>query len=309
MARVASALLVASALSACGMQSDADSAAVSVGPDGYRLGGQTGSLVPRCGLAPLSASGQAVPVGDALAVLYASDCPEAVTDGRVVLTGPDDRVVGLSLERLGDSGAYLVRADQSLKAGAYELMLPGATSTLAVGAEASPLPGLLGALRALPEAEDCPEDLRFELTLDSGALAYAPLLRLMLRIDAGEEQLFIDFGALELDAGRSVLELPRCGASSCLASGPHALRLRADIAGEAFGSEPLALNFDVSCADSALTTAASRGSFDDASASTSEAGCALASRSQPSSGFCAALFVSVGLVLSALRRRRFRARL
>ena len=64
----------------CASADNGDSGASSIVPTGYKLGGQTGSLVPDCGLAPLSAEGRSVPAGEALAVLYAGACPEPPSD-------------------------------------------------------------------------------------------------------------------------------------------------------------------------------------------------------------------------------------
>ena len=67
-------------------------------PREYIFAGQTGSLVPSGGVAPLSQEQLAVPMGDALAVLYTSGCPE-LSAARLSVVGPGAR--GVPGERPG----------------------------------------------------------------------------------------------------------------------------------------------------------------------------------------------------------------
>ena len=234
-------LLGAGALLGCG----GDDSTV---PGEYWLGGQTGSLIPDCGVAPLSKAGLAVPSGDVLAVLYTRGCPEDGTP-EVAVTGPDSRPIGVTLEPL-DLGVYLVRADQSLSTGEHQVELPdSSSSTIAVGESASPLPTQLGRLSPIEEGLDC-EQSRFEWELTPETLAHAPLMRLWLRADGGSEQLWVDYGALQIEMAadsRAILLLPRCGPVSCLDPGVHALELRVELAGESIQPEPLRTSFEVQC--------------------------------------------------------------
>jgi hypothetical protein len=219
-------------------------------PKEWILNGQTGSLVPNCGVAPLSEAGLAVPSGDALAVLYTVGCPEDGTP-EVAVTGPDALPVGVTLEPLEGTGVYLVRADQSLSSGAHQLELPdSSSSTIAVGESASPLPTQLGRLRPIEGSLEC-EPVRFEWALPPEALAHAPLMRLWLRVDGGPEQLWVDYGALEIEMAaddRAILILPPCVLEAgCLYPGVHALELRVELAGESLQPEPLRTSFEVDC--------------------------------------------------------------
>jgi hypothetical protein len=236
---------------ACG-SSDANNDAALEPGDNYQLGGQTGSLVPGCGLAPLSAAGSSVPAGDALAILYAGDCPEQAVAEQLALVGQGAGGVTLELVPLGGTSVFLLRADQSLAGGEYQLALgAGSTSALRVGDEALAVPLSLGPLQLLPPDAACVDQLQFELTLDEAALAYAPLSRFDVSIDGRPEQLWVDYGALPIsssaEGNRGLLELPRCGRTGCLAGGPHRLELRARVAGEALQPKPLELTFDVQC--------------------------------------------------------------
>jgi hypothetical protein len=260
------------------------------------LGGQTGSLVPDCGVAPLSARGLAVPSGDAVAVLYGSGCPEAIAAARVGLTGPDARPVGLTLERLDDE-AYLVRAAGSLAGGAYAFGVAGQPErSLAIDDSASELPARLGEL-TLANGDDCGE-LDFELELSAEAAAHVPLMRWFVRIDGGREQVWIEYGALEVTENdgvqRGSLRLPRCGLSGCLEEGPHELTLRAEVAGAETAPEPLVLDFDVACPTPAR---ASEPAPED------EEGCSIR-RASASARDLSLLILGVGAAVAGAARRR-----
>lgn len=227
------------------LQDDGDSIDIGVQPE-YELGGQTGSLLPRCGVAPLSAQGQSVPVGRVLGVFYGEDCRD-VAAGRVELFGAG--VEGLALDLVPLEGdAYLLQAPESVPAGDYQLQLDTqGSSALRVADGERMIPAVFGALSSVSAAE-CPELLRFNLELDEAALALAPLARFEVRIDGGAEQLWVDYGALRIErdetGARGVLELPRCGVQGCLSAGPHFLELRVRIAGESREPEPIEHYFE-----------------------------------------------------------------
>jgi hypothetical protein len=259
----------------------------------YLLGGQTGSLIPTCGVAPLSASGYAVPRGDAVAVLYGSGCPEALAASRVALTGPDARPVAILLESLED-GVYLVRAAESLEGGEYGLAVSGESQgTLAVDDEAAGLPLQIGSITVTPGVRDCLADVRFEVELSAEALAHAPLLRWLVRVDGSDWQVWADYGALELtstpEGGRGELALPRCGPAGCLPEGSHGLDIRAEVAGESLPSEATSVAFDIECAASSPT----------------EDGCSAAAPARSRGTGFAALFAALTVAAGmALRRGR-----
>jgi len=219
--------------------------------DDYKFGGQTGSLVPGCGVAPLSESGQALPSSDALAVIYTSDCPAAAAQELVSVSAPDSSIVNVELEPLGDAGVYLVRPGVMLGAGDYRIEVgDSAVSTLSVALEDSSLPARLGTLEAVETGDACTEHFELELTLDPAALAYVPLLRLYARVDGGSEQLLVDYGALEVREGSNLglVRVPRCG-GSCLGRGEHVLDVRGAIAGEELDIPVVAATFVNDCDD------------------------------------------------------------
>lgn len=218
--------------------------------DDYEFGGQTGSLVPGCGVAPLSESGQALPASDALAVVYTSECPALAVQDLISVSAPDASSVNVELEPLGDTGVYLIRAGAMLDAGDYQIEVgDSAVSRLLLTPEVSPLPTRLGTLQAI-ETSACAEFFELELTLDAATLAYLPLLRLYARVDGGFEQLLVDYGALEVREGSSVglLRVPRCG-GVCLPGGEHLLEVRGVIAGEEVDIPVVAGTFVNDCED------------------------------------------------------------
>jgi hypothetical protein len=266
-----------------------------VSPADYMLGGQTGSLIPTCGVAPLSASGYAVPRGDAVAVLYGSGCPEALAASRVALTGPDARPVAILLESL-DDGVYLVRAAESLEGGEYGLVVSGQSQgTLAVDDEGSALPLQIGALTVTPSVRDCLGDVVFEVELSAEALAHAPLLRWFVSVDGGDWQVWADYGALELtstpEGSRGELALPRCGPAGCLPEGSHGLELRAELAGESLPSAATRVAFDIQCAAS----------------TPADDGCSAAAPARSSGAGFAALLATLTVAVGAALRRARRA--
>jgi hypothetical protein len=286
---------------------DADSSAQLFpsegGPGDYMLGGQTGSLIPDCGVAPLSASGVAVPSGAVVAVLYGSGCPEAIAAARVGLTGSDARPVSLTLERL-DNDAYLVRAAGSLDGGQYALDVEGQPErSLAIDEDESPLPGRLGELSLASGEDDC-GGLEFELALTAEAAAHVSLMRWFVRIDGGREQVWIEYGALEVvetEGGRrGVLRLPRCGdLGGCLTEGAHELELRAEVAGAPTAPDPLQIDFDVLCSTPITAGVAAEPASDD--------GCTIRNVRAAKPETCLSILgVAAIAVLARLRRPRLR---
>src|SRR3954462_13516276 len=176
-ARVGGTLLVAAGLLGCSAaEQDVDLSDLGTG----YLGGQTGSLIPGCGLAPLSAAGNAVPAGDALGVLYTRDCPGQ--EQMLALRGVSG--VALEIVPLGGGNVFLVRSDRSLSGGDYQLELGnGAGGAVHLEPETDELPEALGELRMLPSETACGDPLRFELPLDQAMLSYSPLTKFEISID------------------------------------------------------------------------------------------------------------------------------
>jgi hypothetical protein len=205
-------------------------------------GGQTGSLTPRCGVAPLASDGTAVAAGDSIAVLYTSDCANT----SITVIGPDGIPVAHSLEPIDDAGTYVVRLDATASPGNYAIALPqgsDAGSTEVTVGQAAPLPTTLGTLTA-DDVGSC-TDTAFTLTLDPDALQFAPLIRLDASIDGGQWFTWVAYGALDLDGNQSTLELHCMG--DCNLDGPHTLHVSAQLAGEPASFQTLSVPFTMSC--------------------------------------------------------------
>ncbi len=226
------------------------SSSVSSGtPDPY--GGQTGSLTPDCGVAPLSKkAGASVPAGDSAFVVYSTACGSAPTP-EFDLRDALGMLVSHRVEQL-DTGVYLVRSDSALSPGNYSIT-PAETSkpTLTVApvtltvADASALPSRLGTFELAQQHLSC-DGFAFEFTLDPAALAYAPLLRLKVQIDNEPPVVWINYGTLAVEAGKAKLVLPSCFAG-CLQNGPLSLRITGDIAGENVELAPEVLQITQRC--------------------------------------------------------------
>jgi hypothetical protein len=212
----------------------------SAGYDPY--GGQTGSLTPRCGVAPLTGDGTAVAAGDAVAVVYLSGCSTTT----VTVIGPDGNPVDSTLEPLDEAGTYVVRTSAALDPGSYEIALPSGLDAgpeeVAVG-QAAPLPTGLGTLTANGVAT-CGLTT-FTLTLDPTALPYVPLIGITASIDQGRRFTWVPYGALELNGTTSTLELNCTGCGA----GDHTLTVVPSIAGEAASFGTMTAQFtSASCA-------------------------------------------------------------
>lgn len=229
--------------------SSAESGPTAPTPDPY--GGQTGSLTPDCGIAPLSKqAGASVPAGDSAFVLYSKTCgstPAPKFDLRDAL----GMLVNHRVEQL-DTGVYLVRSDSALSPGNYSITpagssmpTPAAAPVTLMVADASALPSRLGSFQ-LPQQQLSCDGFAFEFTLDPATLAYAPLLRLKVQIDDDAPVVWINYGTLAVEAGKAKLILPSCF-GRCLGNGSHSLRITGDIAGENAELAPEMLTLTQSC--------------------------------------------------------------
>jgi len=232
-ARLGIGLLLLGAAAGC---SSSETGSGSVKPTQDPYGGQTGSLKPDCGIAPLSKkAGASVPAGDSAFVLYSTACGSAPTP-EFDLRDAFGMLVSHRVEQL-DTGVYLVRSDSALSPGNYSITPVGnskptptaAPVTLTV-ADASALPTRLGSFHLAQQQLTC-DGFAFEFTLDPATLAYAPLLRLKVQIDNNAPVVWINYGTLAVEAGKAKLILPSCF-GGCMGNGSHSLRITGDIAGE-----------------------------------------------------------------------------
>ena len=94
------------------------------------MGGQTGSLVPGCELAP-AATEAAVPEGDTAFIVYGEGCPEAESEGTLAVANANGDDVEVKLEPLqGSQDTYVARSTSSLDGGEYQVTLPATDAVL-----------------------------------------------------------------------------------------------------------------------------------------------------------------------------------
>jgi len=247
-ARLGISLLLLGAAAGC---SSAETSPGTARPTPNPYGGQTGSLTPDCGIAPLSKkAGASVPAGDSAFVVYSTTCGSAPTP-EFDLRDALGMLVSHRVEQL-DTGVYLVRSDSALSPGNYSITpigsstpMPAATPVALTVADASALPSRLGSFELAQQQLPC-DGFAFEFTLDPTTLAYAPLLRLKVQIDNNAPVVWINYGTLAVEAGKAKLVLPSCF-GGCLGNGSHSLRITGDIAGENVELAPEALQITQNC--------------------------------------------------------------
>jgi hypothetical protein len=215
-------------------------------------GGQTGALLPSCGLTAAARAGDAIPGGDSGIVVNLDQCVGAAT-ADLELFDAEGTMVEFDREPL-PGGAVLLRPRMPLPAGAYVVRIAGQQMQSIVGSEPEMLPTTLGTLERV--GSRC--GANFELMLDDAVLAYLPQLKLSVRVDGGPEQKWFDYGALSVEEGSAQLSLRDCF-PSCLSDGSHRLEVTAELAGELGTLEPLPLEFATDCSTNAQPIANTNG--------------------------------------------------
>lgn len=284
------AAVVALALAGCSASSPAEAGALSGRTPTPIMGGQTGSLVPRCGVAAVADSLAQAPEGDVAYVVYTEGCPDALATGAFGLRDGNLDDVELQFEPIGD-GVYAARAPSGLNAGQYSVVAPSNTTSAGATLEvtaARDLPVTLGTLRQVGVSCGVSE---WELELSDEALAYAPLTQLTVRVDSLPELVWVEYGELDVVDGKVSLDIASCAWSPCLVTGTHSLVVEAEIAGEIAAPEPLVTQLQLDC---------SRTASDDSSFL-----CFLGHRAQSHSTPARAALASLMLIaVVAWRRRR-----
>ncbi|MDH5671237.1 MAG: hypothetical protein OEZ06_03755 [Myxococcales bacterium] len=216
------------------------------------LGGQTGALMPDCGLSPAGGEADILPGGGAGIVVYTDVCGVAAATEALELRDGSGIAVDFDLERL-DDGVVLLRPAMELPPGDYELTGPdGMIRQLAI-ADSKPLPERIGQLDQV--GVGC--DIEFELQLDPSLREYVPLLKLDVRVNGGEVRTWIDYGTLPSEpGGDSVLTLPNCF-PRCLRDGVHEVTVEASLAGEEVVLPPVSAEALVDCAEASRPLACS----------------------------------------------------
>jgi len=243
-------LALALLLSGCSGGQTGDRGAVPANAGGTYNGGQTGSLIPSCGIAPSSPDGTSVPTGEQAAVLDTRGCETMPNLAELTLTDAAGDAVPVQLEEL-DDGVYLVKGSAVLTEGEYDVTLPAGVEmpTAAVEVvEAAPLPMSVGELRRYDEYCGLGQ---FALEPSAELVPYLPLTRFTYLLDArGVQQPAVDYGTLEAKEGPVQIPVTSgCVDPPCDLSGRHQVTVYASIAGETMQPDPATVEFDMRCGD------------------------------------------------------------
>jgi hypothetical protein len=242
-------LLLSVSLPGCG-SSDASADAATTGSTGGNYnGGQTGSLIPSCGIGPVTRDGAAVPSGEQAFIFYTRGCATPPNFDQLMVTDAAGETVPVQWEEI-DTDVYLIKGSVVLTEGEYDVTLPAGvempTATVNVS-EVEPLPTSAGELRRYDEYCDIG---KFQLEPSAELVPYLPLTRFTYRLDGiGIPQLAVDFGALKAMPGPVEIPVMSGCIDTCSLTERHQLTLYATIAGETAQPDPASIEFSIRCGD------------------------------------------------------------
>lgn len=279
-------------LGGCGSASGDNDSQGLAGPNPWVWGGQTGALIPPCGLTPAARMGDSTPGGDSGIVIHTDSCTGFVA-AELELRSENGMPVPFDVETL-PGGAVLLRPRSPLMPGVYRVTIAGSEMESVVAEEPPALPMALGTFE--PLGPSCGVDV--DLTVDPLLLAYLPQLKLSVSVDGGAEKTWFDYGTLDVTAGRARLSLPSCGASPCLPDGEHTLHVTGELAGELGTLAPVDVMVQTACGVSAAAAS------DSADGDAEGTDCAVKPARRRSAGACALFGLGLAVGLLAVRRAR-----
>jgi hypothetical protein len=293
-------------LAGCGSAESADGAsspsAVVPGVNPWVLGGQTGALMPACGLTPAATAGDSIPGGDSGIVIHTQACV-GFAAAELELRDENGMPVAFDLESL-PGGAMLLRPRAPLRPGIYHVTIAGMEMESVVAEEPPELPMQLGTLT--PLGPRCGLDV--ELTLDPLLPPYLPQLKLSASVDGGAERTWFDYGMLDVTGGRATLSWPSCGTQQqpCFPDGVHRLRVTGELAGELGTLAPIEVAVETRCGMPVAATSVpgSQSNADGDDGAGQEMDCGVTPARRTSGGHCALLGLGLALGLLAVRRAR-----
>lgn len=232
-------------LPSCASDTDAESATSGAG--GNYTGGQTGSLMPNCGIAPVSDEGGSVPSGEQAFVLYTRGCPGVPRLDELMVRDAAGDSIAVEPEALAD-GVYLIKGSAVLMEGQYDVTLPIGVSMESASLEVSesaPLPTELG---TLSRRDDRQCDVGTILLRPAAELLpYLSLTQFSYSIDGGPSVVAADYGAQAAEDGFVEIPISNCSGGPCVTEGRHRLTVTAKIAGETAQPDPATIEFDIRC--------------------------------------------------------------
>lgn len=258
-AALASLLALSALLTSCG-SSDEDAGAFP--GEGWQFGGQTGSLMPVCGLTPASTM-SGVPASAPGFVLLPSQCPDArVLDALTVRDG-SGQPIPFEVESL-PGGELLVVLPDGLTPGDYTIGVAQAGDEDG-GVEPEPDAGLgpePAFMQSVTVQDSAPQPTRFgevsrihgecgavlELTPDASVRPFLGSLSVELQIDAAPSRTLVLTGTLKLVGDSARIALPESEIAA-LGYGEHELRVTVRLAGESAPLETFLLTLAVPCSE------------------------------------------------------------
>jgi hypothetical protein len=278
-------------------------------------GGQTGSLMPVCGVSPASVE-RGVPASAPGLVLLPSACDDPSALDALAVRDASGQPIAFQLQRL-PGGEILVVFSNGLTPGRYTVGVPQ-TSNEDGGVDPLPAPdggiiiGMPPVVQSVEVKETAPPPTGFgtidriggecgstlQLSPDSSVLPYLGQLSVEVQIDGGMIHALYVTGTLKLVNGVARVELPRYELEQ-LAYGTHEARVIVRLAGQGAPLETFVLTLDVPCGDEYASEPAESGGF-----CTTVVPPGSSAHRELATALCAGL----ALALFALRKRRRTAR-
>jgi hypothetical protein len=316
-AKVGARLFALWLLAACASESEDGGAAYTRGGCAdWCSGGQTGSLIPVCGVTPNTMS-HGVPASGAGIVVLSGPCGDARLLDALTVRDASGQPIPFSAEQL-PNGEILIHPDSGLTPGSYTVSVQAGGEDEDAGLDAMPDAGepaqttlwqqtvYVQASTSLPQGfgeinrdqDSCSTVL--ELRPEADVLPYLGLLSVDIQVDSGAARPLIVTGTMKVQNGIARVVLP-LDLLAGLPDGDHTLHIVVRLAGEAMPLETFMMTLSVPCdGDSSDYAYAGSESDDDGTCS------AIGARgSREHESFATAVLV---LIAIALRRRRRAAR-
>jgi hypothetical protein len=263
---VAASLLALSLFAGCASSEDDSGSASGCGD--WCFGGQTGSLVPACGVTP-NAISRGVPASAAGIVVSSEPCGDARLFDALTVRDASGQPIPFSAEPL-PNGELLIHPQNGFAPGVYTVSVQaggddedagvesnadaggpvGATFwQQTVSVEASmPLPQSFGTVGR--EQYGCRTLL--ELRPEATVLPYLGLISVDIQVNTGAARTWIATGTMKLENGVTRVELPGDLLGGLL-DGEHTLHITVRLAGEAAPLESFMMTLSLPCEGSGDT--------------------------------------------------------
>jgi hypothetical protein len=262
-AKVGAGVLALFLLAGCSASDEAGRASTSGNCDDWCFGGQTGSLMPVCGVTPNTMS-RGVPASGAGIVVLSEPCGDARLLDALTVRDASGQAIPFSTEQLAN-GEILIHPENGLSPGSYTVSvqsgdedddagidaLPDAGEPVSTTLwrqtvnvqESMPLPQAFGTITR--EQDGCTAVL--ELEPEANVLPFLGLLSVDIQVGSGSARPLIVTGTMQLqNDGVARVKLPQ-DALSGLPDGDHTLQIVVRLAGEAVPLETFMMTLSAPC--------------------------------------------------------------